>query len=215
MGVAPPKMDYQDNQNEGQAATIGLDPESWVDEHGDALFRYAIVRLRNAELAEDIVQETFAAALRAKDNFAGRSTERTWLIGILKRKIIDHFRRRWREVPATELASGEQEDMLIQAMFDERGHWQKNRPLTWSNPQMALEQKEFFAVLQGCLDCLPGRLADAFTLREIENLTTEEICQVLQITPTNLWAMLHRARMRLRQCLEAKWFGKNQGSPSA
>ena len=195
-----------------QVPRTELDPARWVDDHGDAMFRYALLRLRNVELAEDIVQETFAAALRAKDSFAGRSTERTWLIGILKRKVIDHFRRRWREVPATELAAGEQEDQLIQSLFDEKGHWQKNRPQTWSNPARALQEKEFYEVLKGCLDRLPGRLADAFTLREIENLDTPEICQILQVTPTNLWAMMHRARLRLRQCLETNWFNKPPGS---
>ncbi|MEN6626729.1 MAG: sigma-70 family RNA polymerase sigma factor [Candidatus Sumerlaeia bacterium] len=200
---------------ENTSPAAAIDPEHWVDEHGDALYRYALIRLRDPERAEDIVQETFAAALKAREYFAGRSSERTWLIGILKRKIIDTYRKRWREVPATELAAGVEEDQIVQSLFDERGHWQQRYgPSSWADPSAAIKEEQFFEVLNGCLGALPGRLADAFTLREIDNIPSNEICQILGITPTNLWAMLHRARVRLRQCMEAKWFGREgDGKP--
>lgn len=198
---------------ENMTPTATIDPEHWVDEHGDALYRFALIRLRDPERAEDIVQETFAAALKAREHFAGRSSERTWLIGILKRKIIDTYRKRWREVPATDLASGAEEDKVVQSLFDERGHWQQQYgPSAWADPSSAIKEEQFFEILNGCLNTLPGRLADAFTLREIDNVPSNEICQILGITPTNLWAMLHRARVRLRLCMEAKWFGR-EGTP--
>ncbi|MCE5229677.1 sigma-70 family RNA polymerase sigma factor [bacterium] len=205
-------MDGTDQDPSGAAATI--DPERWVDEHGDALYRFALIRLRDPERAEDIVQETFAAALHARAHFAGRSTERTWLIGILKRKIIDQYRKRWREVPATELAAGAEEDLAVQSMFDERGHWlQQYGPNSWSNPSSAIQEEDFFRTLHGCMGALPGRLADAFTLREIDSIPSDEVCQILGITPTNLWAMLHRARVRLRMCMEKNWFGREGSKP--
>lgn len=184
-----------------------LDPQCWLDEHGDALYRYALARLRDPDRAEDLVQETLLAALRGRENFGGRASVRTWLIGILKRKVVDEYRQRWREQPATELAADDEGDRRVESLFDQRGHWQRDLP-AWSDPRAALEQKEFWQTFQHCLSLLPGRLADAFVLREVEQMSGEEVRQVLGITPTNLWAMLHRARMRLRECIAANWFNK-------
>jgi RNA polymerase sigma-70 factor (ECF subfamily) len=194
-----------------EPAAIGTNPSRWVDEHGDALYRFALVRLRNAELAEDMVQETFIAALKGLASFRGGSSERTWLIGILKRKIIDHYRRRWREQPISQLAASEQEEGSFNDLFDRKGHW-KGAQAAWSgNPRERLNDKEFFEVLQGCLGRLPGRQGEAFVLRELEAMDSQEICQVLNVTATNLWALLHRARVRLRECLTQNWFGKRAG----
>lgn len=181
------------------------DAGQWVDKHGDALYRFALARVRSPELAEEMVQETFLAALRAKDSFAGRSSERTWLIGILKRKVIDYYRKYWRERPMTELETRDEVDGDISDMFDETGHWRKP-PETWTNPRVATEQNQFWVVFEKCMQGLPERQAQAFYLREVEGMESDEIRQVLQITPTNLWAMLHRARVRLRACLEENWF---------
>lgn len=182
-----------------------LDPEVWVDEHGDALFRYALFRLQDAQIAEDLVQETFLAALRGKDSFAGRSSVRTWLFGILKHKIIDHIRKISRERPEEDIETIAD---LAEKNFDDKGEW-KYQPSQWTtNPGLLFQQQEFWETLQECLSELPPRLNRAFTLRELDGLSAEEVCKILKVTPTNGGVMLHRARMRLRECLEINWFDK-------
>ena len=184
------------------------DPGAWVDEHGDYLYRYALFRLRDATAAEDAVQETLLAALQAYTKFAGRGSERTWLVGILKHKITDHFRRMSREAPA---GQREGEGPAHDEFFRE-GEWQDHwkveyAPTDWhASPAALAEQHEFWLVFQNCLAPLPQRTASAFVLREVDGLTSEEICEVLSITVNNLWVMLHRARLHLRNCLELNWF---------
>jgi len=182
------------------------DPETWLAQHGDALYRYAYFRLRDRAQAEDLVQETLIAALQARQGFAGRSNERTWLIGILKNKLVDYLRKSVRERPLAELAGTESE---IDALFDanDDDHWKKP-PADWVNPTRALEQKQFWKIFMECIEALPARQAQAFSLCELEGLEGEEACKVLGIATTNLWVMLHRARLRLRECLEAHWFGQ-------
>ena len=183
-------------------------PESWVDQHGDYLFRYAMSRLRERSLAEEAVQETFLAALKSQANFGGQSTERTWLIGILKHKIIDHFRKSSRELPLfEEQLSGEQEDSF-RSSGEWVGHWTVlAAPSEWgSHPEKSLEQKEFWEALQKCLATLPERLAQVFVLREMEEMTSTEICKLLNITESNLWVMLHRSRAQLRRSMETNYF---------
>lgn len=180
-------------------------PESWVDEHGDALYRYALSRLKNPASAEDVVQETFLAAFRAKENYSGQSSARTWLIGILKHKIVDLIRKESREPPVNDIESMNAPE---ESLFDGRGRW-RIKPVAWKDhPGKILEQKEFMVVLRHCLEHLPDRLHRLFVLRELEELDSDEICKDLSITPTNLWVMLYRARMRLRGCLTENWFGK-------
>ena len=183
-------------------------PESWLTQHGDALYRYAYFRLRDAAQAEDLVQETLLAALLARPGFAGRSTERTWLIGILKNKLVDFLRKSSREQSFGEMANTEIE---IDALFDTEGHW-KSPPSTWENPANALEQKQFWNVMAKCLGSLPPRHAQVFSLCELDGLDSTEACKVFGIAATNVWVMLHRARLRLRQCLETHWFGRETRS---
>ena len=184
------------------------EPESWVDEHGESLFRYALFRLHDAELAEDLVQETFLAALKGRDRFEGRSSMRTWLFGILKHKIIDQIRKANRERPVEDIeafASSKGES------FDEKGGW-KSRPAAWTtDPGALFEQMEFWEVLQRCLSELPSRLNQAFTLRELDGLSAEEVRKILNVSATNGGVMLHRARLRLRSCLEKTWFESKDG----
>ena len=181
--------------------------EGWLERHGDALYRYAYSRIRHAAQAEDLVQETLLAALQARGIFAGRSSERTWLIGILKNKLMDYLRKSAREQPVDTSAGIEAE---IDAMFEPDGHW-KMPPAAWDNPTEALEQKQFWKILAECLEALPARQAQVFALCEFDGLDSAEICKVFQIAATNLWILLHRARLRLRECLEIRWFGREPG----
>lgn len=179
------------------------DPETWVDRYGDYLYRYAIFRVQDPSVAEDLIQETFLAAFRSRNKFEGRSSERTWLTGILKHKIIDFYRKKTKE-----LADDDIESRLknLDELFDEKGGW-RIKPASWATDPLALyEQKEFLDILYQCLSELSERLRRLFVLREVERLKTDEICKVLNISATNSWVMLHRARMYLRRCLEINWF---------
>jgi RNA polymerase sigma-70 factor (ECF subfamily) len=187
------------------------DPEVWVDRHGDGLYRYALLRLRSPELAADAVQETFLEALRARGSFAGRSSERTWLVGILRHKILDHYRRTGGARAA--VGNGAAEGPGDDPAFDRRGRW-REAPASWAgDPARALEAREFWDVFGRCLARLPRGLADAFFLREVDGLGADEVCDLLGITPANLWARLHRGRSLLRRCLEANWFGRARERP--
>ena len=192
-------------QEESHLSNTISDPEKWVDLYGNLLYRFALARLRDPVLAEDAVQETLLSAFKGRENFSGRSTEQTWLVGILKHKIIDHFRKMSREVNLNEDTSIED---IGEDAFNENGRW-KNGPVSWSlDSSKILEQKEFLEILKQCLTDLPGRLANAFVMRELEGLDSQEICKVIDVSSTNLWVILHRARQRLRGCLEINWFGQ-------
>ncbi|MBI1822095.1 MAG: sigma-70 family RNA polymerase sigma factor [Nitrospirae bacterium] len=182
-------------------------PDKWVDSYGDYLYRCALARVRDPKLAEEIVQETFLAGLQSRDQFRGESSERGWLVGILKHKVIEYFRKTSREFTVeTPEPFGDE----FEGVFDEIGHWKgdKTGPCEWNqNPDTLLERKEFWIALDGCLSRLPSRMANVFSLREIDDIGSEKICEVLDISTSNLWVLLHRARMQLRQCLEIQFFG--------
>jgi RNA polymerase sigma-70 factor (ECF subfamily) len=178
------------------------DPETWVDKHGDYLYRYALSRIHDPEIAEDLVQDTFLAALHGREKFEGRSSERTWLTAILKHKILDHLRKISREQPIDPLES--QMDSLDD-LFDDRGRW-KVGPAKWTiNPLKLFEQKAFWEVFSRCLSELPARSARTFKLREMDGLNCDEICKILNVSTTNCYVMLYRVRMFMRQCLEVNW----------
>ena len=179
----------------------------WLEEHGDALYAYALPRVRNPDVAEDLVQETLLAAIKAHKDFAGLSAERTWLTGILKHKLIDHLRKSVRQRPLSELDVDVSDEF-----FDSKGEWKVSGFEFGGRPEALLEREEFREALQSCLSKLPSRIAQLFWLREAEEVSTDELCQELGITPTNVWTMLHRARLGLRRCLGENWFGKNPGS---
>jgi len=189
-----------------------LDPARWVEEYGDVLFGFAAARVRDRAAAQDLVQETFLAALKASESFAGRSTERSWLFGILRNKLADYYRLQYREVPIADLEAFLPEE---QAAFGTSGlgkdGWvMKLAPKAWETPDGTLVSKEFQDMLKSCLSRLPDKVARVFLLREIEGVPSEEICKDLGVSPNNLWVMLHRARMGLRRCLEAHWFGNKE-----
>ena len=184
---------------------VAVDPVDWVDRYGDYLFRYAMLRLRDRSMAEDLVQETFLAALKDRGSFSGNSSEATWLVGILKHKIADHFRKQAREAP---LEDGDLRERPDPSPFDESGRWVSG-PTAWGgNPADLYRGKKFLDQLTKCLSGLSPNHANAFTLREIEGADTGEICKVLNVTQTNLWVILHRARTQLRRCLETHWFDR-------
>jgi RNA polymerase sigma-70 factor (ECF subfamily) len=186
------------------------DPESWVDRHGDCLYRYALLRLRDHDLAADVVQETFLHALRSLESFDGRSSERTWLVGILKHKVIDQLRGSSRRQAAS---NGLAADAEARSEFDRNGRW-RAKPASWpGEPTSDIETREFWEAFGRCLSGLPRGLADVFFLRELDGLSSPEVQEHLGITPANLWARLHRARSLLRRCLEAGWFGRSSPSP--
>jgi len=187
--------------------TQGLDPDAWLERHGGYLYRYALAILRDSQLAEDAVQECLLAALQAHANFAGGSSERTWLTGILKHKIVDIVRRDSREAAAEGLGEAEDPYGDFAACFDASGHWAA-RMAEWGSPEQSLEKKRFWQALQFCLDRMPRRLAQIFMLREVVGTESEAICQEMEISPTNLWTLLYRSRMNLRLCLEKNWFGQ-------
>lgn len=183
------------------------DPESWVERYGDYLYRYALARVGDPSAAEDIVQETLMAALRARQGFQRRSGFRTWLTGILKHKVVDHFRRRR---PDREGSGEDPADFDADSPFDGRGKW-KSGPAAWgSDPAGSLERKEFLNWLFYCLGVLPDRMARVFMLREFDGYDTPEICQEMDITATNCWTLLHRARVALRRCLEKHWADRGE-----
>jgi RNA polymerase sigma-70 factor (ECF subfamily) len=185
--------------------------------HRPHLVKFAMLQLRNHAQAEDAVQETLLAALQAADRFAGGSSVRTWLIGILKHKIVDHLRRQSREVSLA--AQGEEGALeALDGLFEGDGHFRED-PADWGDPETALARQEFFDLLQQGLERLPKNTARAFTLREVMGLSTEEICETLGITEANCWVMLHRARLSLRKHLEERWFAPaargRAGAPAA
>lgn len=177
-----------------------------VAELRPTLLRIARLQLRNDAWAEDAVSETLISALEGVDRFGGQSQLKTWVVGILKHKIIDQFRRCGREVSieaATEAAQVESFDEL----FAPDGH-RLHEPLEWGDPEAAFSRVQFFEILQICVEDLPAALARVFMMREWLELETPQICKEAGISTTNCFVMLHRARSRLRECLEQRWFAK-------
>jgi RNA polymerase sigma-70 factor (TIGR02943 family) len=189
----------------GASAIAAADPERWVDEHGDVLYRYAIVRVRKPDIAQDLVQETMLAALRSYEKFAGQSSVRSWLCGILKHKLGDYFRKVGRETSFTDLEFLADE---CAEKFVPEGFWMHmNGPKEWKpEADEVMHRDEFWKVMRDCLDKLPERVATVFMMREMDEVESKEICATLSITDSNLWVMLHRARMALRECLALNWF---------
>jgi RNA polymerase sigma-70 factor (ECF subfamily) len=183
-----------------------------LEKHRGYLLRVAQLQLRDRDLAEDVVQDTLLAAL-AGSGFAGRSSLRTWLTGILKHKVVDAIRRRQRE-PAAVASFGDLDAELdiedFDALFRANGTWDAP-PSDWGDPEATLTGRQFLDVMDFCLEKLPPNTARAFMMREVLELETGEICKELAITANNLWVMLYRARMALRLCLEQNWFANPAG----
>lgn len=194
---------------ERSVAIPTLEPARWVDAHGDYLFRFALVRVRDRDAAEELVQDTLLAALTARRSFRGRCSERSWLTSILKRKVIDWLRAKVRLRATQEPLP----DKWADGLFTRGGKW-KAKPDEWSTdaPGQALTRADFRDALAGCLDRLPVRLREAFVLRYVDERATAEVCEAVGASESNLWVMLHRARLRLWRCLSVNWFGEEPGT---
>jgi RNA polymerase sigma-70 factor (TIGR02943 family) len=188
-------------KNNHKQAHEDLEITKLVDTHSDFLFKYALYRTNNLSVAEDILQETFLAAVKSHKNFKGTSSERTWLISILKRKIVDYYRGLEKEKKLGGVHFDNSENNKAPVKNTSFVNKDSHSP----DPSKAYEQKEMMKVLGQCLDQLPLRQHDAFILHEVEEIDTDAICRKLNITQSNLWVMLHRARNRLRTCMKSKW----------
>ncbi len=183
-------------------STQDIDPNEWIDAHSDVLYKYALPRVQQRDIAEDMVQETFLAALKNIDSFSGKSTIQTWLISILRHKIADYYRKSNRETDENI------DDILedFQSHFFNKKKWKVKLSDWRANPEELFSQKEFMLVVKACLKKLPRAIASAFILKEMSDVDSKEICKDLDISESNLWVRLHRSRMSLRQCLEENWF---------
>lgn len=180
--------------------TNKLNPSDWSENYANQLFAFAYTRTKSQALSEDLVQDTFFSALKSKDNFKGNSTEKTWLYSILKNKIIDYYRK---SSTKNEKNILDDEDKNSDALFSKMGMW-KNKDGFMTSPDEAsklIENKEFYNILDGCLDNLPSKTQLAFKMKHIDGLETEEVCKELEISASNYWVLLHRARVSLRDCL--------------
>ncbi len=186
-----------------------VSPDAWVEAHAEALFRFALTRLRRRQDAEDAVQEALLAAIQARRDFRGDSSERTWLIGILHHKIVDRIRLLTREDSFADSASAT--DDADVAWWKPDGHWARPMP-AWRQPSSPEEpaemadKHEFWQQVRRCLAALPERQAQVFALRTFDDVAADDICRQTGISAANLWVLLHRARTRLRDCLGSTWF---------
>lgn len=181
-----------------------LQPESWIENHRAYLTNIALSKLRDPSLAEDLVQETFLAAWRARSKFGGRASERTWLTRILLNKIADHYRSDARKpiVPVSELGSEQTNEEVLDALFLAReGSFESSR----HEPASAAERAEFVHLVEQALEEVPTQAATAFRMRELQGLSTDDIVQHLNITPNHLWVLIHRAKKALRKKMEEVW----------
>jgi len=192
--------------------TPAPDPQQWLARFGDELYRFALGRVADADTAAELVQDTFVSALGALASFRGQASERTWLFVILKRKIIDHYRRLARS-PFVPLDLSPEHAPEAGFFRPADGHWREEQyPADWpgagpdqSRGDLALEQQEFQHILQLCQQRLSDQQRAVFVLRFVEELPTEDICQELGLTPANYWVLVHRAKLHLRRCLEKNW----------
>ncbi len=189
-----------------------LDPELWVDLYGDYLYRYAFSRVRDANTAEEILQETFLAGIRYREQFAGQGSERAWLLGILKRKIIDSIRAR---AKLDRAAAYEDEHDPSNQLFDAKGNWHQGAVPWSSTAEQHVASRELWEVVRNCLGHLPSGQADVFVLSVMEEMETDEICREMEITPASFWTRMHRARLGLSKCVGNRWFCDDEGTKHA
>jgi RNA polymerase sigma-70 factor (TIGR02943 family) len=187
---------------------ISLNPDSWLKLYGDYLFSYCMLRVNHRETAEDLVQETLASAFRSRDTFRGESTEGTWLVTILKNKIIDHYRKKDVLKDAEHYLASTDSDFSKNFFDPETGHWlNEAAPRAWA-ADTGIEQSEFQEVLQECVHKMPPKLVPVFIAKFFDDEDSDTICKVHNISPSNYWVIIHRAKVLIRACLEKRWFLK-------
>lgn len=185
-----------------------LDPSAWLASYGDYLYSWAVMRVGNNQTAEDLVQETFISAFKAKDSFSGASSEKTWLVAILKNKIIDHYRKK-DVLRDTQDYLRSTEDDFSKNFFDaDNGHWLREAaPTAWAEPaDSEVNQAEFTSILQACIQKMPPKLVPVFIAKFIDDEDSEKICKDHNISSSNYWVIIHRAKVLIRSCLEKNWF---------
>ncbi len=183
---------------------------SWVNAYSDKMFSWALYKTSSKETAEDLVQETFMIAFQTLDKFERKSDPKTWLFGILNHKIANYFRKSYRNPVVNESTLNSEADKdFLNIFFDADGSWIKEqRPHSWPDDSHLLDNLEFVKTLQDCMNELPSNWVTAINLKYLEEKKGEQICQELEITTTNFWQIIHRAKLQLRKCLEVQWFKK-------
>jgi len=198
-------------QGQEHPDTSVLTDTAFLNDLRKQMVRFATLQLSNSHLAEDAVQEALLGALKNAKSFAGRAALKTWVFAILKNKIADTLRQKQRMVDASSLLREDEEGEDFSELFNRKGFWQEDeKPASWGNPQASLHQHQFWKVFEVCLEALPGNQARVFMMKEFVELDSHEICSTVGITLTNLNVMLHRSRLRLRECLENNWFMKGE-----
>jgi RNA polymerase sigma-70 factor (ECF subfamily) len=181
---------------------LSLQPDLWISNYADLLYAYTMARVNDSGLAEDIVQETFLSAWKAKESFKGEASEKSWLYAICKNKIVDYYRKKARDIVQPVADSSDSDNY-----FDEVEHWTGDTaPGSWGiDYQQTINDKEFYSVLEGCKKKLQQLQQSVFVMKYMEDLDSAEICKALGITASNYWVLIHRAKLQLRACLEKNW----------
>jgi RNA polymerase sigma-70 factor (ECF subfamily) len=198
----------------GESDKNQLEPEHWIERYADYLYSYAFARLHKEQVAEDLVQDTFFSALKARDTFQHTASEKTWLVSILKHKIIDHYRKKSTQNELNifdkpvDGKDGLNEHFFEDTTSDSPGHWTAaGAPGAWAKDfETSVDSDEFYKILERCIAKMPAKWAAAFTMKNMDDQDTEEICQALGITPSNYWVIMHRAKLHLRDCMAKNWF---------
>ncbi|HEY4800801.1 MAG TPA: sigma-70 family RNA polymerase sigma factor [Bacteroidia bacterium] len=183
-----------------------LDSKRWVEQYANQLFKFAVSRIGNSELAKDLVQDTFLSALKNADGFRGDISEKNWLYTILKNKIIDHYKSKARAITSS---LNEQLEKMND-YFDEEGNWHSMaKPTHWLvNDLQNIETKEFYGILDSCKKKLNELQHMVFTMKFMDDMNSDNICKELNISSSNYWVLMHRAKLQMRACLEKNWFKK-------
>ena len=195
-------LDSVDNDDLNQQ----LHNTEYLNELRQQMIKFALLQLSSFQQAEDVVQEALTSAFEHLKSFSGRAAFKTWVFAILKNKIVDLIRQKNRLITMSELFDDQENDLSIDELFDKAGNWQKyEAPKSWQSPEEMMEQQDFWIIFDACLNHLPAKYAQVFMLREMIELSSDEICEKLQLTISHLNVLMYRSRARLRECLENKW----------
>ncbi len=197
----------RDHKDNIQQAVNLLADAAFLEDIRRQMIKFAMLQLGDGHLAEDAVQEALIGALKNAASFGGRAALKTWIFAILKNKIVDTLRHKQRVVNASSLLREEDDDEALSELFDQKGFWQQDeRPIAWGNPEASLHESYFWCVFEACLERLPPKQARAFMMREFIELDADEVCDAMNLTTSNLHVLLYRARLRLRECIENRWY---------